>query len=183
MIGQAVRAAVTPAPSTLSVVVVLGIAAMAGRPLGWVGLAITAMVGLAGWAAPLPRQQTPGRAAWTAAVLVGVAALVVAVGLAGPEGGQPSPGLAAMAASLVAAVAEEAFFRRAAYGWLARWGPAMAVGVTAVLFAAIHLSAYGTAAIPVNLGAGLLFGWQRWVTGGWSAPAATHVAANILAFA
>jgi Type II CAAX prenyl endopeptidase Rce1-like len=183
MIGQAVRTAAIPTPSTLSMVIVLGVAAMAGRPLGWVGFAITAMVGLAGCAAPLPREGSRGRAAWIAAVLVGVSALVLARAMAGPAGGLPLPGLAAMVASLVAGVAEEAFFRRAAYGWLARWGPAMAVGVTAVLFAAIHLPAYGTAALPVNLGAGLLFGWQRWVTGGWSAPAATHVAANIFAFA
>lgn len=183
MIGRAVRTAVRPAPSTLSMVVVLGVAAMAGRPLGWAGLAITAMVGLAGLSVPLPREETSGRTAWTVAVLVGVSALVAAGALAGPGAGQPTAGPAALAASVVAAVAEEAFFRRAVYGWLERWSPAVAVGVTALIFAAIHIPAYGTAALPVNLGAGVLFGWQRWATGGWAAPAATHVAANLLALA
>jgi membrane protease YdiL (CAAX protease family) len=182
MIGQAVRIPAISAPSTLSMVVVLGMAAMAGRPLGWAGFAVTALVGLAGLITPVPADADRGPAAWAAAVSVGMAALILARALGGPPG-QAFPGGAAILASVVAAAAEEAYFRRAAYGWLARWGPAVAVGVTAVVFAAIHLPAYGIAALPVNLGAGLLFGWQRWVTGGWSAPAATHVAANLLAFA
>jgi hypothetical protein len=33
----------------------------------------------------------------------------------------------------------------------------------------------------VDLGAGLLFGWQRWASGGWAAPAITHGAANLMA--
>jgi membrane protease YdiL (CAAX protease family) len=50
-----------------------------------------------------------------------------------------------------------------------------------VVFALVHLPAYGTAAIPVDFGAGLLFGWQRWASGTWTAPAITHGAANLLA--
>ena len=37
------------------------------------------------------------------------------------------------------------------------------------------------AAFPVDLGAGLVFGWQRWATGSWVAPAGTHAAANLVA--
>ena len=33
----------------------------------------------------------------------------------------------------------------------------------------------------VDLGAGLLLSWQRWASGGWGAPAATHVVANLVA--
>lgn len=182
MIGQAVRTTGIATPSTLSMVVVLGVVAMAGRPLGWAGFAVTMLVGVAGLVTPVPAEVRRRPAQWTGAVSVGMAALILARALGGPAG-QPFPGGAAILASAVAAVAEEALFRRAAYAWLARWGPAVAVGVTAVAFAAIHLPAYGIAAVPVDLGAGLLFGWQRWVTGGWSAPAATHVAANLLSFA
>ena len=32
-----------------------------------------------------------------------------------------------------------------------------------------------------EVGAGLLFSWQRWASGGWGASAATHAVANILA--
>jgi membrane protease YdiL (CAAX protease family) len=80
----------------------------------------------------------------------------------------------------LAAVAEEALFRRLLYDRLARWGGAAAVVVTAVLFAAVHVPAYGWAVVPVDLGAGLLFGWQRWASGSWLVPAATHVAANLV---
>jgi hypothetical protein len=40
---------------------------------------------------------------------------------------------------------------------------------------------YGVAALPVDLGAGLLLSWQRWAAGTWTVPAATHAAANLLA--
>jgi hypothetical protein len=36
------------------------------------------------------------------------------------------------------------------------------------------------AAFWVDLGAGLLLSWQRWASGTWAVPAATHVAANLL---
>jgi membrane protease YdiL (CAAX protease family) len=52
--------------------------------------------------------------------------------------------------------------------------------VTAVLFAAVHLPLYGAGALPLNLAAGVLLGWQRWATGSWTAPAATHAIANLL---
>lgn len=83
--------------------------------------------------------------------------------------------------SLAAAIAEEALLRRLAYGHLRRFGVAAAIGLTAVLFAAIHVPSYGVAAVPVDLGAGLLFGWQRFASGTWTVPAATHAAANLLA--
>ncbi len=90
-------------------------------------------------------------------------------------------GAAALPLALFAAVAEEALFRRAAYGWLARSGPAIAVGGSALLFAAIHVPLYGLAAFPVDLGAGLLLSWQRWAAGTWTVPASTHAAANAMA--
>ncbi|MDP9330614.1 MAG: CPBP family intramembrane metalloprotease [Actinomycetota bacterium] len=87
----------------------------------------------------------------------------------------------ALPLSLLAGVAEEALFRRATYGWLARYGAVVAVLGSAALFAAIHLPFYGLTAMPVDLGAGLLLSWQRWASGNWTVPAATHAAANILA--
>jgi membrane protease YdiL (CAAX protease family) len=83
--------------------------------------------------------------------------------------------------TLAAAVAEEALFRQALYRWLAaRGGAVLAVAGGAVLFALVHVPFYGMAAFPVDLGAGLLFGWQRWSSGRWTVPAATHAAANLL---
>src|SRR5207248_3741533 len=110
-------------------------------------------------------------------------AAVVAIGfaavwLAGRAGGTALPAVgvtsAAVTLNLLAAVGEEAFFRRFLYDRTARWGPAAAIAITALVFAAIHVPAYGTAAFPVDLGAGVLLGWQRWASGTWLAPAATH---------
>jgi membrane protease YdiL (CAAX protease family) len=81
---------------------------------------------------------------------------------------------------VLAAISEEALFRRAAYGRLLRFGAVSAVAGTAALFAVVHLPAYGSAALPVDLGAGLLLSWQRWAAGTWTVPAATHAFANVL---
>jgi membrane protease YdiL (CAAX protease family) len=80
----------------------------------------------------------------------------------------------------LAAVAEEAFFRRFAYGVLEGWGRAGAIVGSAILFAAVHLTIYGAWVLPLDLGAGLVLGWQRWASGRWSVPALTHVVANVL---
>ncbi len=86
-----------------------------------------------------------------------------------------------LALNSLAAVSEEAFFRRLAYGVAAARGPAVAIGASAVVFAAVHVTVWGWAVLPLDLAAGLVLGWQRWASGGWSVPAATHVAANVLA--
>ena len=110
----------------------------------------------------------------------GVAVVGLAAVLARPV--PPVPGGAvALGLGVLAAVAEEALFRGALYALLRRHGALLAVGVPAVVFALIHVPSYGLAALPVDLGAGLLFGWQRWASGRWAVPAATHAAANLLA--
>jgi len=81
----------------------------------------------------------------------------------------------------LAAVSEEAFFRRLAYGVADVRGPALAIGTSAALFAAVHVTVWGWAVLPLDLAAGLVLGWQRWASGGWSVPAGTHVVANVLA--
>ncbi len=127
----------------------------------------------------------PGRTAiapvlpWAPALALGVLAVAV-VGTLGPP--VPVPwGPAALPLAGLAGVAEEALFRRAAYGWLERFGAPVAVVGSAALFAAVHIPAYGLTVLPVDLGAGLLLSWQRWASGSWTAPAATHVVANALA--
>jgi membrane protease YdiL (CAAX protease family) len=115
----------------------------------------------------------------------GVLALgLAAVALSGAVAGPAVPAAGVTAATLLlatpAAAAEEAFFRRYLYARFERWGGAVAIGATALLFAAIHVPLYGVAAFPLDLGAGVLFGWQRWASGTWTVPAATHVLANWL---
>ncbi len=145
------------------------------------GTRVAPGAGARGGAVPSGSRVAPGGRARGGAVLVaGLAAVAAAALLAGPAPPLPA-GAVAVALSLLAAVAEEALFRGALYGVLVRWGPVVAVAVSAVLFALVHVPAYGPAALPVDLGAGLLLGWQRWASGRWTVPAATHAAANLLA--
>jgi hypothetical protein len=123
----------------------------------------------------------PGRQVLRPSVVlvIGLAAIAVALVAGGPPVRSP---LAAwsLPLALLAALAEEVLVRRAAYSALERHGAAVAVGVTALAFALIHVPLYGWAVLPVDLGAGLLLSWQRWASGTWTVPAATHAAANLV---
>jgi membrane protease YdiL (CAAX protease family) len=116
----------------------------------------------------------------SAVLATGLVAVLAASAAAGLPPGMPD-GAWALPLALGAAVAEELLFRRLAYATLARRSEALAVVGTAMAFALIHLPVHGVASLPVDLGAGLLFSWQRWAAGSWTVPAATHAAANLLA--
>jgi membrane protease YdiL (CAAX protease family) len=157
-----------------------GLTALATREVGWGATAIIVAVG--GAAAAIPQgkvsaTQTDLRR-WASVVLLGV--LAFAAVRARIDTPLLDFDVGAALAGSVAAVAEEAFFRRFLYGWLSRWGVPIALVGSAVAFAAVHVPLYGLVALPIDLGAGLLLGWQRWATGGWTAPAVTHVIANLL---
>jgi len=133
-------------------------------------------------AASLLAPAAPDRSRLDTAAVLGLG--LAAVGLAAVAGGRPPAaplGATVLPLALFAAVAEEALFRRTVYGWLNRYSTALALGGSALLFAAIHVPLYGAAAFPVDLGAGLLLSWQRWASGTWTVPATTHAAANLLA--
>jgi membrane protease YdiL (CAAX protease family) len=129
--------------------------------------------------APRPAGRAPSLGSLPVLIL-GAAAVLVARLATGTAPQLPS-GTLALGFTTLAAVAEEALFRGAMYGRLERLGAAPAIAGSAVAFALIHIPGYGLPALPVDLGAGLLFGWQRWASGRWTVPAATHAAANLLA--
>jgi membrane protease YdiL (CAAX protease family) len=146
-----------------------GRVALAG---GYLALALAA--GLA------RRPVDPHPLGWPPVLGVGLAAVAgVALAVRPVPAGATAAG--AVLLSLLAAVAEEALFRQALYrALLTRHGAALAVVGGALAFAVVHVPFYGMAAFPVDFGAGLLFGWQRWASGRLSVPAATHAAANLL---
>jgi membrane protease YdiL (CAAX protease family) len=168
-----------------TLVVVVGFAVLVARPFAEAATgtrtalfaASYLMIGLASIAVPLERERphlAPGLA-----LLWGFGAVVVATNASGSP--VPLPwSAAALPLSLLAAVAEEALFRRLAFARLEPFGPAVAIVGSAMLFGLVHVPAYGLSALPVDVGAGLLFGWQRWASGTWTVPAATHAVANAL---
>ena len=79
-----------------------------------------------------------------------------------------------------AAIAEEALFRRVAFDALIGAGPVWAIFGSAALFGVAHATVYGWWAFPIDAAAGVLLGWQRWVSGSWAAPALTHAFADLL---
>jgi len=170
--GTAARRALVPAAT------VAACGALALRTPATLSLGVLVPVGLLGLAGGAPRLSppVPGANRW-GILFVGLGPFLL-VRLFGP----PLP--AALTAMTVitttaAAVAEEAFFRRFVYGWLATRGAATAVIGSAALFALIHVPIYGVGVVFIDFGAGLVFGYQRWASGGWSVPAATHAVANL----
>ncbi|HEV7865524.1 MAG TPA: CPBP family intramembrane glutamic endopeptidase, partial [Acidimicrobiia bacterium] len=122
-----------------------------------------------------PRPSTVPPAGRAAVLAVGVGAFLVGrVLVAGSPAAQPATAFL-VGLNTLAAVAEEAFFRRLVYGALLSGGPGLAVGGSAVLFAAVHVTVYGLWVLPLDLAAGLVLGWQRQATGSWAVPAVTHV--------
>jgi membrane protease YdiL (CAAX protease family) len=138
------------------------------------------VLGVVGYAWPLgSEQRVPWRRVATVTVF-GVGAFALGRFL----GGGIAPARTTMtivALDALAAVSEELFFRRFVYGALEHRGPLVAIGVSGIAFAFVHLTIYGGWAMPLDIGAGLLLSWQRWATGSWRASGLTHVAANLLA--
>jgi len=150
------------------------------RPVTTLMLVFVAL-GCVGLVATLPVPERARSASLTTATasVVGIAAFALGRFTAGGR----APGawsIAIVAANMLAAAVEEVWFRRLWFGLLEPVGSAYAVIGSAVLFAAVHVAIYGVRILPLDIAAGLLFGWQRATTGSWRAPALTHAAANIL---
>ncbi|HYM92080.1 MAG TPA: CPBP family intramembrane glutamic endopeptidase [bacterium] len=172
------RAVLWPMPLAIAV----GCAALAARSSPGTGaLLATVVAGVLGGLLPVPGGEAPRASTirWLGALGLGVAALVIGRLIRAPVAASPVTAFA-VAANILAAVSEELFFRRLMYAWLVRWGPALAIAATAAAFALVHVRAYGILVLPIDAAAGVLFGWQRWASGGWSAPAVTHALANLL---
>jgi membrane protease YdiL (CAAX protease family) len=176
------------------VVVPAGLGLLLIRPLfasGPVGVWLLTMTYLAVGAGSVVAMRThPGEGIGTGyrrdvpvAVLAGALALgmaAFALAAAGQHTVQVRYGTVGLGLTGLASVAEEAFFRGLVYQRLARYGAPLAILAGAGTFALIHVLAYPSAAVWVDLGAGLVFGWQRWATGTWLVPAGTHLMANLL---
>jgi membrane protease YdiL (CAAX protease family) len=182
---------VVAAPRAAVLVLAAGCAVLTGRPLlldatgvgpaplfGTLFVVLLAVSVL--WPVPAGRPEACAASPVMAVLALGIGAFVAGrILLAGSPPPAPATALV-IGLNTLAALSEEAFFRRFAYGVLLTGGPALAVGGSAVLFAAVHVSVYGLWVLPLDLAAGLLFGWQRRATGSWVVPGVTHAVANLL---
>jgi len=157
----------------------LGCLALTMRRWSPVSLIPMTLIGIVGLAGRAPRAARAPALAWCAVTAAGVAAFAL-VRHWSPQIAIAPATTVWITANVVAAVAEEAFFRRFAYAHLERFGASVAIAVTAFTFAVVHIPLYGAKVFWIDLGAGLVLGWQRWSSGDWTSPAATHVVANIL---
>jgi membrane protease YdiL (CAAX protease family) len=130
---------------------------------------------------PSPRSILAGLAFGLA--LVGVAWLgPLASGAVTPSGlGRPAAPFVPWAlVTVVVASAEEAILRGVLFGRLMRaGGTVLALAVTTVLFALLHVPLYGWHVVPLDLAVGLGLGGLRLSTRGIAAPAAAHVVADL----
>lgn len=154
-----------------------------------VGVVFGLVVGIGALALPEVRaglRTRPSRAGLVLGAALGV--LLLLPGLWLSLHGYPShpAGLAgvglvtwAPAVTLVAVV-EEVAFRGALQPRLRRFaGPGPALVLSAIVFAAIHLPLYGAAALPLDIGVGLLLGALRERTGSVAGCALAHVIADL----
>jgi membrane protease YdiL (CAAX protease family) len=137
------------------------------------------LIAVASITIPIPADVTTPALPAATTLTVGLLAVLLARTVTGPPPPLPLASAAPILSTL-AAVAEEALFHRLAYARLLPHGAPVAVVGSAVLFGLLHAPLYGIAAVPVDLGAGLLLSWQRWASGRWTVPAATHAAANLV---
>ncbi|GAC1408955.1 MAG: hypothetical protein NVSMB57_01050 [Actinomycetota bacterium] len=160
------------------VALAFGITALAVRNAMYPSVFATALVGVAGIIPAIQRSKAKSNTTWLMVTAAGCAAFTMGRLVSG------SPGFSASApvifTLMIAAVAEEAFFRRFLYGILAQRSTLLAISVSATLFALVHIPLYGIQALPIDLAAGLLLSWQRWASGSWTSPMASHMFVNLI---
>ena len=125
---------------------------------------------------------------WPRAVVVGIAGaelLVAAWATAAPHiplaaAQHLGPLLVWTPLVALVAVAEEIALRGALFGALLEAaGAPMAVAMTSIVFALMHVPLYGWGAVPRDLAVGVLLGGLRLLSGGVTAPAIAHVLADL----
>lgn len=135
----------------------------------------------AGWRFTLDRRWPKA----TALGLAGAAVLVVPWASAAPvipfaAGQHLGPLLVWTPLVALVAVTEEIALRGVLFGALLDAGGApLAIAVSSIVFALMHVPLYGWGALPLDLAAGVLLGGLRLLSGGVTAPAVAHVLADL----
>jgi membrane protease YdiL (CAAX protease family) len=133
----------------------------------------------AGWRPSMPRIRDLAIGASGAIVLVLLPRLLHPT-MPSVVGMRPEPFVAWAVVTTAVATGEEVFLRGALFDAIDRSaGTAVAVVITSVAFALMHVPLYGWQVVPLDLGVGLFFAGLRLSTGGVAAPAMAHVLADL----
>ena len=161
----------------------------AGAPSIPTGVVFAGMLAVPVLLAPAARGALQGHPrGWTLVMGAGLGLALLAPGVLLRAGGLRGAGeslppslLAAWAPAVcLVGVAEEAALRAGLQPLLRRaTGAAPAIVGTAAVFAVLHLPLYGLAALPLDLGVGILIGCLRERTGSVAACALAHVVADL----
>jgi membrane protease YdiL (CAAX protease family) len=151
------------------------------------GLALAVLAAAAlGFAIPRGDRLPPVRPAVALGLGVGGGLALVALALVARVGTPVptfTPALAFgpwVAVTLLVAGAEELLLRGVLFGAVERaGGVALAVGVTSLAFALMHVPVYGWHVVPLDLGVGIFLGGLRLAGGGWQGPAVAHAVADL----
>ena len=143
------------------------------------GLTLLGLALAAGWRPARPRLGALGVGVVGGLLLIGIPELVgpssrAAIGI------RPEPFLAWLTVTALVVAAEEAILRGALVSALdAAGGPVVAVAVSSMAFALMHVPVYGWGVVPVDLAAGVLLAGLRYLTGGTAAPTTAHLLADL----
>lgn len=140
--------------------------------------ALAAVCACFGTRMPAPRQRDVALGLAGAGLLC-LPPLLIRLGRTGAV--LPTDQFARWAPAVIAvAVLEEMVLRGCLFDTLAAWrGQRIALVVSTGVFAVLHGPLYGWGAMPLDLAAGILLGLLRIESGGWVAPAITHVLADL----
>lgn len=113
------------------------------------------------------------------AALIGIA-LVARIAGPGPSFAPATPFAPWAAITLLVATGEELILRGALFSALERaGGVVVAVAITSVAFAVMHVPLYGWHVVPLDLGVGIFLGGLRLAGGGSTGPAIAHAVADL----
>jgi membrane protease YdiL (CAAX protease family) len=164
---------------------------------GLFGAALIALAWVGGWR-PMSRSARgagrAGRAGRAAAIGLAGGLVLVALpavarsGPAVPIGMGPEPWPIWAAITVLVAAGEEVVLRGVLFdavgsGFGSRFGPRfgsiVAVAITSLAFALLHVPLYGWAVVPLDLAVGIWLAGLRLATGGAAAPAVAHAIADL----
>ncbi len=143
------------------------------------GVVLLAVAAAAGWRfrRPLPSALAVGVAGGALLVVV---PLILHPGAGSIVGMRPQPFWGWAAVTVLVATAEEVAFRGALLDVLTEWGDwQVAVAVSSLAFALVHVPLYGWGVVPLDLTVGVWLAGLRLLTGSVAAPAAAHIVADL----